>query len=57
MITERPLVLTGQAFVAVGGRRRGGGAVVGRLVRALYVYLLQDKPLKVFSCFQSVTIH
>jgi hypothetical protein len=56
-IKERPLVLTGQAFVAGGGRRRGGGAVVGRLVRALDVYLLQDKPAKVFRCCQSVTIH
>jgi hypothetical protein len=54
---ERPLVLTGQAFVAGGGRRRGGGAVVGRLVRALNVYLLQDKPAKVFRCFHSTTIH
>jgi len=44
VIRERPLVLTGQAFV---GRRRSGGAVVSRLVRALYVYLLQDKPAKV----------
>jgi hypothetical protein len=48
---KRPPVLTGQAFVAGGGRGRGGGAVVGRLVRALYVYLLQDKPAKLFGCF------